>query len=104
MTNAPTVMFGHVTETTPTATARSPRHSREDDRDENMKVPSKDESNYRVRRSSTLTTSGTKRLRWLRRIPTMSKRCGCGVIHSAWNHDDGVRCGDICPTAHGAVP
>src|SRR4051794_6227570 len=39
MTSAPTVMFGQATEITPIATASIPRHSSEDDRDENMQRP-----------------------------------------------------------------
>src|SRR4051795_8131949 len=39
MTSAPMVMFGQATEITPMAIARSPRHSREEDTEENMERP-----------------------------------------------------------------
>jgi hypothetical protein len=38
ITNAPTVMCGHATETTPTAMARMPRQSREVEMDRNMGI------------------------------------------------------------------
>src|SRR4051794_23276242 len=39
MTSAPIVMFGQATEMTPMAIARSPRHTREEDTEENMEGP-----------------------------------------------------------------